>query len=68
MSKRIHSHQKKTLSDEISERLGVSEGSNNPTEQKNTAAETVNCVHCGIPFVQYTSTGGEYGICQSCVD
>ena len=28
----------------------------------------VLCIHCGSPFKVYTSTGGEYGICQSCID
>jgi hypothetical protein len=26
------------------------------------------CVHCGQPFDPHASTGGEYGICQSCID
>ena len=28
----------------------------------------VACVHCGAPFKQWESTGGEFGICQSCID
>jgi hypothetical protein len=26
------------------------------------------CVHCGQPFAGYESTGGEFGICQECID
>ena len=28
----------------------------------------VACIHCGRPFYPHESTGGEFGICQDCVD
>ncbi len=27
-----------------------------------------NCIHCGRPFYAHESSGGEYGICQDCID
>ncbi len=26
------------------------------------------CIHCGQPFDSHLSSGGAYGICQSCID
>lgn len=30
--------------------------------------EGPHCVHCGQPFNPHLSAGGEFGICQSCID
>ena len=27
-----------------------------------------NCVHCGMPYASYGSSGAEFGLCQDCVD
>ena len=26
------------------------------------------CIHCGQPFLIYTSSGGDHGLCQYCMD
>lgn len=26
------------------------------------------CTHCGQPFDQFMSSGGQFGICQRCID
>jgi hypothetical protein len=30
--------------------------------------EGPQCIHCGNPFNPHLSTGGEFGICQNCID
>ena len=68
MSKRILSHRPRALSDEIDERLNVKNYEKPHQHAAQRTPDMVDCLHCGQPFLPYTSTGGEFGMCQSCID
>lgn len=40
----------------------------NQSKPSRDSLHAPGCIHCGQPFDPHLSSGGAYGICQSCVD